>query len=138
MITEEESNTWRGPVNYISHHGVAKESVSTPLRIVTNSSLKNGKWSLNECLPKGPNSLNSMFDIVLRFRCHEVGLVYDLAKAYNSMLTGPVEKHLRRLVWRFDEGPWVDYGFTCVAFGDRPAAALLEISKKRSAEDGKK
>ena len=74
-ISEEEISEYKGPVNYISHHGVEKPSVTTPLRIVTNSSLKNGVRSLNDCLPKGPNSLNSMFDIKVRFRCHECGLV---------------------------------------------------------------
>ena len=43
-LTDEELANWCGPVNYISHHGVIRDSVSTPLRIVTNSSLKNGKW----------------------------------------------------------------------------------------------
>ena len=59
-ITEEEKNTWRWPFNYIRHHGMEKESVSTPLRIVTNSSLKNGKWRLNECMSKCPNNINSI------------------------------------------------------------------------------
>ena len=93
-LTKEEIENWKGPVNYISHHGVEQDSQTTPLRIVTNSSLKNGIRSLNECLVKGPKSLNSMLDITLRFRCHECGLVSDLTKAYNAMKTGPVEKHL--------------------------------------------
>ena len=49
-LTKQEIEEWKGPVNYISHHGVVQDSVSTPLRIVTNSSLKNGIRSLNECL----------------------------------------------------------------------------------------
>ena len=68
--------------------------MTTPLRIVTHSSLKNGSTSLNGCMIAGPNSLNSMMDIGLRFRCHETGMVFDLTKAYNSLLTGPIEKNL--------------------------------------------
>ena len=129
-ISEKEMKEYCGPVNYISHHGVERPSVTTPLRIVTNSSLKNGIRSLNDCIPKGPNSLNSMVDITVRFRGYEVGLVFDLTKAYNSMLTGIVEKHLRRLVWRFSpDEPWQDFGFVTVAFGDRPAATFLELAK---------
>ena len=136
-ISEEEMLEYKGPVNYISHHGVERASVSTPLRIVTNSSLKNGVRSLNDCLPKGPNSLNSMFDIMVRFRCHETGLVMDLTKAYNSLKTGVVEKHLRRLIWRFSpEEPWQDFGFVVVAFGDRPAGEFLELGKDLCADVG--
>ena len=118
-LSAEEINSWQGPVNYISHHGVEQDSLSTPLRIVTNSSLKNGGKSLNDCLITGPKSLNSMFDIMLRFRCHESGLVFDLSKAYNCLKTGSVERHVRRFIWRFDQSePWQDFAFDCVAFGD--------------------
>ena len=137
-LTDEEINSWQGPVNYISHHGVEQDSVSTPLRIVTNSSLKNGGKSLNDCLITGPKSLNSMFDIMLRFRCHECGLVFDLTKAYNCLKTGPVERHLRRFIWRFSQDePWMDFAFDCVAFGDCPAANCLEIGRDMTAEAGR-
>ena len=137
-LSEKEINEYKGPVNYISHHGVENpSSVTTPYRIVTNSSLKNGIRSLNECLPKGPNSLNSMFDISVRFRCYETGMVFDLTKAYNSMKTGLVEKHLRRLVWRFSsEEPWQDFGFVVVAFGDKPAGEFLELGRNLAADAG--
>ena len=63
-LSKEEIENWAGPTNYISHHGVER-----PLRIVTNSSLDNGGNSLNGCLIGGPNSLNLMINIALRFRC---------------------------------------------------------------------
>ena len=41
-ITQEEMESYCGPVSYVTHHGVLKwGSVTTPLRIVTNTSLKN-------------------------------------------------------------------------------------------------
>ena len=81
-------------MNYISHHGVMQDSITNPLRIVTNSSLQNGKYSLNECLVRGPNSLNPMIDIALRFRCHNIGMVFDLTNVYNALRTDVVEKHV--------------------------------------------
>ena len=136
-ITKHEMEDYIGPVNYISHHAVEKPSPTTPFRIVTNSSLRNGIRSLNDCLPKGPNGLNSMFDVMIRFRCYEIGLVFDLTKAYNSLKTGLVEKHLRRLIWRFcKEDDWQDFGFVVVAFGDRPAANFLELGKALAADAG--
>ena len=137
-ISAEEIAEYKGPCNYISHHAVEKASPTTPFRIVTNSSLKNGVRSLNECLPKGPNGLNSMLDILVRFRCYKVALVFDLSKAYNSLLTGITEKHLRRLIWRFDPNEeWQDFGFVVVAFGDKPAGEFLELGKGLCADAGK-
>ena len=136
-ISKEEMEEYKGPVNYITHHAVERPSATTPFRIVTNSSHRNGVRSLNDCLPKGPNSLNSMFNISIRFRAHETGLVFDLTKAYNSLKTGLPEKHLRRLLWRFSaDEPWQDFGFVVVAFGDRPAANFLELGKNLTADAG--
>ena len=77
-IGDEERRDYKGPVQLISHHGVLSGSATTPLRIVNNTSLKNGSLSLNDCLPKGPNSLNSIFDIGVRFLSFEKGVVFDL------------------------------------------------------------
>ena len=41
-LSKKEIADWNGPVNYISHHGVVQASTTTPLRVVTNSSLNNG------------------------------------------------------------------------------------------------
>lgn len=137
-LSQEELDSYQGPINYISHHGVEQDSVTTPLRIVSNSSLKNGGKSLNDCLITGPNSLNSMFDCMLRFRCHECALVFDLTKAYNQLKTGLVERHLRRMIWRFSpDEPWMDFAFDCVAFGDCPAGNFLEIGRNLTAEVNK-
>ena len=136
-LTKEEMVQWKGPVNYISHHGVERPSPTTPLRIVTNSSLNNGGNSLNSCLIGGPNSLNPMLDIALRFRCHECGMVFDLTKAYNALHTGPVERNLRRFIWRFSPAEeWMDFAFDTVAFGDFPAANFLEIGRDMTADAG--
>ena len=63
---------------------------------------------------------------------------YDLAKAYNTMQTGMVERHLRRFIWKLTEdGPWVDFAIDKVHFGDRPAACQLEVSKRKIAELGR-
>ena len=137
-LTEDELSSYQGPHQYISHHGVLKSSVSTPLRVVTNSSFNNHGNSLNSCLPKGPNSLNDMNKIMIRFRCYEEAFIFDLSKAYNTMRTGLVEKHLRRFVWKFEEADsWQDFGIDRVHFGDTPAACLLEVSKRKVAELGK-
>ena len=138
MLSKEELESYEGPQQYISHHAVLKDSASTPLRVVTNSSLNNNGNSLNSCLAKGPNSLNDMFSIMLRFRCYQVVFLFDLSKAYNTMKTGVVEKHLRRLVWKFkEEDPWQDFAIDKVHYGDQPAAVLLEVSKQETAELGR-
>ena len=66
-LSKDEMEAWDGPVNYISHHGVPKpSSVTTALRVVSNSSLKNdqsGGLSYNDLLVKGPNSLQPLLQV---------------------------------------------------------------------------
>ena len=126
---------YSGPVNYITHHEVLKDSASTPVRIVSNSSFPNDRTALNECLVKGPNTLNCLFTNLIRFHSYETGLVFDYTKAYNSIQTGTVECHLRRLWMRFSKDePWQQYGFDRLKFGDRPAAALMSVAMERASE----
>ena len=117
VLNQQEMLDYAGSVQYITHHAVLKDSSSTPLHVVTNSSFKNGKYSLNDILPKGPNSLNDMLEVTLQFRAYEKVFAYDLAKAYNSMKTSIVERHLRCFIWRFAEKePWTDFEIDCVHF----------------------
>ena len=137
-LSEEEMASWSGPCQYITHHAVLKDSVTTPVRVVSNSSFNNRGNSLNSCLATGPNSLNPMMDVMLRYRCRLVGIQFDLAKAYNTLRTGPVERHLRRFLWRFDPSePWQDYALDRLHFGDASAATQLEVGKDLVAEMGK-
>ena len=65
-------------------------------------------------------------------------VTWDLAKAYNTVFTYPEEMHMRRLVWRNSEDKdWKIYGINRMHFGDRPAAAGLEVAKKKVAELGR-
>ena len=70
-ITKEADVSYTGPKFYVTTHEVYKEgSSSTPIRLVFNPSLKYKGVSLNDILMKGPNSLNDLYGIQLRFRKH--------------------------------------------------------------------
>ena len=78
---------------------------------------------------KGPNTLNDIYNNLVKFRSYQVGLMYDLTKAYNSMQTDEVERHCRRFWMRMSaEDKWELWGFNVVQFGDKPTAALLSVA----------
>ena len=138
-LTESEIALWDGPVHYVSlQHVINEESATTPLRIVTNSSLSDRKGlSLNSILMKGPDTLSDQWAVLNKWRSYEVALCSDITKAYYSLRTGELEKHVRRVVWRYGDttSKWKIFGFQTVSFGDRPAAAFLEIALRRTAEN---
>jgi hypothetical protein len=136
-ISNEELQQYHGPCRYSSHHEVFKEdSASTPVRLVLNSSLSYNGVSFNDILMKGPNALNNIWEVQLRFRSHAVALVCDLKKMYNSIKTTLTERYLRLVVWRDmnTDAEMKTYGTETVMFGDKPAAAIAAIALKQTAE----
>ena len=98
-LSEDAKKSWSGPVHYVSlQHVLKPESTTTPLRIVTNSSLsdRNGN-SVNTILIKGQNALTYQGDVISCWRNYEVALTSDLTKAYYTMKTGELEMHVREL-----------------------------------------
>ena len=141
-LSQEEMDNYQGPVSYVGHHGVYKpDSPTTPLRVVTNTSLKNqnAKLSPNDCMQVGPNALSSLIEVLVGFRMYEVALVYDMTKAYQSIATGEVEKHVRRILWRWGDttASWQVLAYAVVTFGDQIAGLILELVKTMAAEMGK-
>ena len=71
-VSKEELDSWTssgGKIYYISHQVVVvPENKTTPIRVVFNSSQKYMGKSLNECLALGPEIMNSLQGILLRFR----------------------------------------------------------------------
>ena len=84
-IPHDELDEWKGGINYISHHCVLKPgSTTTPLQIVSNSSLSNNnsRHSYNSILAKGPNSIMPLLRVLMAFRSYERIVCWDLHKAY--------------------------------------------------------
>ena len=137
-ISDSELRSWDGPTHYVSlQHVINEDSTTTPLRIVTNSSLSDRKGlSLNSILMKGHDTLSDQWAVLNKWRSYEVALCSDVTKAYYSLRTGELEKNVRRVVWRYGDTSkdWKIFGFQTVSFGDRPAAAFLEIAIRRTAQ----
>ena len=140
LLAEEELERWHGPIHYITTFAVVKpESISTKTRVVANSAMRNArtKLSLNECMWPGPNTLCELFDCLIFWRTIEVALMSDLKKVYQSIHTGEMELHLRRLLFRESRDlPWQDYAFTRATFGDISAGLILEVAKHTVVEMG--
>ena len=87
-LTKEELNNYKGPIHYISHHEVLKpDSKSTPVRIVFNRSVNYMGHLLNEYWAKGPDLLNSLLGIFVRFRENEVAFIGDIKKMYHCLIS---------------------------------------------------
>ena len=140
QLTNEELRDYKGPVHYIPHHAILRpEKKSTPVRIVFNSSSVFQGHQLNDYWMKGPDLLNNLFGINLRFREREVALIGDISKMYHRILIPERDQHVHRFLWRNlekDKEPDV-YVKTVLTFGDKPAPAMAQIALRKTAEESK-
>ena len=101
-------------VHYLPHHGVAKDSLSTPLRVVFNASSR-GKGvvdSLNDNLMKGPACTELLLDSLLKFRILEYGYTADISKAFLRVGLKLADRDFTRFLWKVN--PFEDTSRTLV------------------------
>ena len=136
-LSERELTQYTGPVHYIAHFGVEKpDSPTTPLRIVFDSSTVFKGYRLNDFWAKGPNVINNIFAVLLRFRMDNVGIMGDISKMYHAVHLEELEMHVHRFLWRnMDQTKKPDhYILTRVTFGDRPSGAVATVALHKTAE----
>ena len=99
-LTEEDIKNYKGPVHYISHHGIVRPgNESTPLRIVFNTSSNYKGHVLNDYWMKGPDLLNYLFSVLLRFREGQCALIGDLSKMYHRIQIPEADQHVHRYLF---------------------------------------
>ena len=132
-IPEEEPNEKEGKnVNYLPHYAVVRrDRETTKLRIVYEGSAKAPErtHSLNDCLQTGPNLTPQLFDMLIKFRWHKIGLTADIEKGFLMVGINEADRDMLRFLWLKDPDDRnyeiVHLRFTRLVFGRRPSPATL-------------
>lgn len=85
---------------FLPHFGVVKDSKTTPVRVVYDGKAKFQGRSLNDCLIKGENVNSNLFEVALRFRENEVGMIADISKMFQAIKISPEDARFHRFVFR--------------------------------------
>ncbi|XP_061707831.1 uncharacterized protein LOC133518217 [Cydia pomonella] len=115
----EPPSTSEGHFYYIPHHGILRDSVTTPLRVVFDASAKDAnEVSLNATLLAGPKLQTNIFDLLTRFRWHAVVFTGDVKQMYRQILVSDEDAEFQRILWRPSAvGPVRDYRLKTVTYG---------------------
>ncbi|XP_065327919.1 uncharacterized protein LOC135933709 [Pelmatolapia mariae] len=90
--------------------------------------------SLNDILIEGPDVLNPIRAVLLRFRAGVYAALGDIRKMYNSIWLEDREVHLHRFLWRDTEDAGIeDYAITRVNIGDKPAGCVAQVAMREIA-----
>lgn len=124
LVNEEEN----GKGHYLPHHPVFKDSITTPVRPVFDASCKTPQhYSLNDCLYKGPNYIESLPAKLIRFRMKPVGVLADIRKAFQMIEIDENDKEYLKFLWWRDntQTQMITYRHCRVVFGLKCSPFLL-------------
>ena len=86
-------NVW-----YIPHFGVYHKTKGK-LRVVFDCAAKYEGLSLNDCLLKGPDYLNSLIGILCRFRRFKIAFSCDIEKMFYAFKVHSADRNYLRFLW---------------------------------------
>ncbi|XP_071948926.1 uncharacterized protein [Antedon mediterranea] len=115
---------------FLPHFAVTKESKTTPVRVVYDGKARFQGHSLNDYLYKGENVNTDLFDVALRFREDEVGIIANISKMFQAIKISSDDARFHRFVFRENPNhPIQVYELTTVTFGDKPSptAAIVTL-----------
>lgn len=122
-------------IHYLPHHAaIQKEARTTKLRVVYDTSSKEGKKgvSMNDCLHVGPTLSLMLYEILIQFREKPIALVDDIEKAFLNIEVSLRDHDCLRFLWvnnvdREHVDPVV-YRFCRIAFGVNCSPFLLNAT----------
>ncbi|XP_028407170.1 uncharacterized protein LOC114529555 [Dendronephthya gigantea] len=120
LITAEDDKAYR--IHYLPHHPVFREEKSTTkCRAVFDASAKGLEGvSLNDCLLPGPALQPDLVSLLIRFRCHRIGMMADVRKMFLQIKIASEDQNAHCFLWR-DMDPNSEiktYCMTRLPFGD--------------------
>ena len=137
-LSDKEVNTISPRLNYILHHSVTNINKPNTLRIVFNAAAKFSNTSLNQHLVKGPDLLNSLIGILLRFREGQYARIGDIEAMFHQVKVLKQDTDSLRFLWRKNFNASIDEYIMCVhIFGKVDSPCYANWTLKRTAIDNK-
>ena len=84
---------------YLPHTSVVSPRKPGKVRVVFDCASKSHGYSLNDYLMKGPNLVNSLVGVLLRFRKHPVAVVADIESMFHQVRVAPRDRDALRFLW---------------------------------------
>ena len=123
--------------HYLPHHGVAKESKTTPLRVVFNTSAKSksSDLSLNDALETGPSLTEKLASSLINLHIGKFAVIADISKAFLRIGLQKQDRDYVRFLWSDDPTSLPKtYRFKSVLFGSTSSPFLLQATLQRHFE----
>ena len=137
-LCDKEANTISPRTNYIPHNSVTNINKPNKLRIVFDTAAKFSNTSLNQHLLNGPDLLNSLIGILLRFREGQYALIGDIETMYHQVKVLKEDTDSLRFLWHENFNASIDeYIMRLHIFGEVDSPCCANWALKRTTIDNK-
>ena len=125
-----------GSVWYIPHHGIYHPKRPDKIRVVFDCAAQYRGHCLNKELLQGPDLMNSLVGVLIRFRQDPVAFSCDIKKMFFQFRVTPTHRDYLRFLWwddnNLDADP-VEYRMTVHLFGATSSPAVANYGLRRVA-----
>lgn len=131
-VPQEEvtSENQIGKVCYLPHFGVYHPKKPTQIRVVFDSSAEFKGVSLNKELLSGPDMMNSLLGVLIRFRTENTVVMCDIEQMFHSFYVNPSDRDFLCFL-SFEDNvigkPIVEYRMNVHLFGNGPSPLSLPL-----------
>lgn len=120
---------------FLIHFGIYHKQ-KNKLRVVFDCSLKNNGVSLNDKLLQGPDLINNLIGVLLRFRKGRIAFMADIEKMFFQVKVTPEHTDYMRVLW-FPDGDIeknpIQYRLTSHTFGAVSSPSIANYALKQTA-----
>ncbi|XP_033112194.1 uncharacterized protein LOC117113075 [Anneissia japonica] len=123
---------------YLPHFGVYHSQKPEKIRVVFDSSAEFQGISLNSVLLSGPDLVNQLLGVLIRFRENPVAVMADVEQMFYAFKVKEQHRDYLRFLWFEDNDPdanLVTYRMKVHIFGNRPSPAVATLGLRRTAKE---
>ena len=119
---------------YLPVFGVYHPKKKDKIRIVFDSSATYQGLSLNKVLMTGPDLINNLIGVLLRFRKEVVAVIADIEQMFYGFYVAERHRNFLRFLWHRDNDPnqdLIEYRMCVHVFGNSPSPAVATYGLRR-------
>ena len=128
-----------GRTLYLPHFGVYHPRKPDQIRVVFDSPAEFQGVSLNKELLPGPDLMNSLVEVLIRFRQDNIAVMCDIEQMFHSFHVDPKHQNFLRFLWFKDNDPSkriIENKMTVHLFGNGPSPAIATFGLRKTLDDG--
>ena len=135
---KEELDIDGKPLWYLPHHAVFNPNKPGKLRVVFDCAARYSGTSLKDQVLSGPDLINSLFGVLVRFRQEPVALSSDIEAMFHQVMVDPKDVDALRFLWWPDDDlskrP-VEFRMKVHLFGSTSSPSCASFGLRKTAQD---